>query len=349
MEENKISTSGFMVQPRLQFRNNKDKMLYRFLFDEANYVPTESCEIGQHITSVTSLQEDTGWSYGVVRGILKRLEDDGYITVETRSQKRGIKVTITDYTYFQNLENYKKANKENNKPLTKRKQTINKEEKPENPCESKVKPLTENVINKEETKEEQTDNKEIHNAITAFITSINNNNINKTLKEYISDAPVKNKNLSTADEIETFVDFALRTNSLPTGVSKKILISYFDCIRLTRQTCTISANILANLIDKMSKYSVDQLHYALWTHYEKHDDKPEKYTLGILRNTDIHEAKRGLMKLKNKGVATYAKHSSYPAAVGESTASTSKEVERLEAIARERGLYGQIRDVELDF
>ncbi len=349
MEDNRLKASGFMVQPRLQFRNNKDRMLYRFLFDEANYIPSDDCEIGEHITSITSLQEDTGWSYGVIRGSLKRLEDDGYISVQTRSQKRGIKVIITDYTYFQNLENYRKSNKENNKGITKEKQSINKEKELSKSCESKVNPLTEIVSNKEKTKKEQTDNKEIHNAITAFITSININNINKTLKEYIADAPVKNKNLSNTEEIETFVDFALRTNALPTGVSKKILISYFDCIRLTRQTCTISANILVNLIDKMSKYNVDQIHYAMWKHCEQHEDKREQYTLGILRNTDVHNAKRGLMKLKNKGVANYAKPSQLPAAVGESTSSTSKEVERLEAIAREKGLLGTVRDIELDF
>jgi len=299
MGDKTINASGFVVQPRLQFQNISDKMLYQLLLDEANYVKSSECNVGQLITSITSLQEDTGWSYGSIRGMLKRLEDDGFIEVETRKQKRGIKVTIVNYSLFQDLENYKKPNKENNKEKTKGEQSNNKENKTTKPYEQRAETVSKNGSNKEKTKGEQSNNKEINNTITAFITSLNNNNINKTLKEYIVEAPVKNKNLTSTEEIETFVDFALRTNALPEGVSKKILISYFDCIRLTRQTCTISANILVNLIDKMSKFTVDQLHYALWTHFEKHDDKPEKYTLGILRNTDIHEAKRGLMKLKN--------------------------------------------------
>lgn len=153
--------------------------------------------------------------------------------------------------------------------------------------------------------------------------------------------------LKSIEDIENFVD--LKINDLPSGTSRKILISYFDCIRMTRRTCMISENVLNNLVDKMSKYNPDQLNYAMWTHFDKHDDKSEKYTLGILRGTDVHEAKRGLMKLKNKGVANYAKPSEYPAAVGESTSSTSKEVERLEAIAREKGLIGEVRDINLDF
>lgn len=106
-----------------------------------------------------------------------------------------------------------------------------------------------------------------------------------------------NGNLKSTEEVEAFVD--LKINVLPSGVSKKILIKYIDCIRLTRSTCRISENLVTNLLDKFSKYSVDQLNYAMWTHFDKHDDKSEKYTLGILRNTDDPEAKRGLLKLKN--------------------------------------------------
>ena len=106
-----------------------------------------------------------------------------------------------------------------------------------------------------------------------------------------------NQNLSSTEEIETFVD--LQINVLPSGVSKKILINYIDCIRLKRSTCRISASLVTKLLEKFKKYSTDQLNYAMWIHFDKHDDKDEKYTLGILRNTKEPEAKRGLMKLKN--------------------------------------------------
>lgn len=106
-----------------------------------------------------------------------------------------------------------------------------------------------------------------------------------------------NQNLNSVEEIETFVD--LKINVLPSGVSKKILINYIDCIRLKRSTCRISASLVTKLLERFKKYGTDQLNYAMWIHFDKHDDKDEKYTLGILRNTKEPEAKRGLMKLKN--------------------------------------------------
>lgn len=116
-------------------------------------------------------------------------------------------------------------------------------------------------------------------------------------KDKPSQPKKSNGNLKSTEEVEVFVD--LKINALPSGVSKKILIKYIDCVRLTRSTCRISENLVTNLLDKFKKYSVDQLNYAMWTHFDKHDDKSEKYTLGILRNTDDPEAKRGLLKLKN--------------------------------------------------
>lgn len=347
MEEQRIKASGFVVQPRLKFKHLRDQMIYQYLVSKANYRKESSLHIGQTKIILSEIEREVGWSRKMTSNSLKRLKELGYITYERMTQNRGILVAISMYEQFQDLENYSKnkQKKEQGKAQEEEQQKA-QEKRVEKSCDSKVKPLEENGKAQEKAQEEEQQKAQLI-SITAFINSISN--INKTLKEYIADAPVKNKNLSTTEEIESFVDFALRTNSLPTGVSKKILISYFDCIRLTRQTCTISANILANLIDKMDKYSVDQLHYAMWKHCEQHEDKREQYTLGILRNTDVHDAKRGLMKLKNKGVAHYAKPSQYPAAVGESTSSTSKEVERLEAIARERGLLGTIRDVELDF
>lgn len=350
MEEQRIKASGFVVQPRLKFQNIIDKFLYQHLIEDANYQDKEKCKRGQTIISINKLSEETGWNRGVIRGSINRLAKSSYISIITLKQKKGTLVTITDYDYLQNTSNYsKKINQQDDQQDNQQTKHENNQQRGiQKSCESKVEPSSDNSDNQQnEQQDNQQNDQRINLTLTEYINSIIN--INKTLKEYIADAPVKNKNLSTTEEIETFVDFALRTNALPTGVSKKILISYFDCIRLTRQTCTISANILANLIDKMDKYSVDQLHYAMWKHCEQHEDKREQYTLGILRHTDMHDAKRGLMKLKNKGVAHYAKSSQYPAAVGESTSSTSKEVERLEAIARERGLYGQIRDVELDF
>ncbi|MBU8787999.1 hypothetical protein MHB78_00995 [Bacillus sp. FSL K6-0138] len=161
---------------------------------------------------------------------------------------------------------------------------------------------------------------------------------------------LKSINLSSLEEIEKITELTIQKGTLPVGIKKSILVQYLDCLRLTRSTGKISANVLMTHLEKMSKYSVDQLHYAMWTHVEKYSDRNEKYTLGILRNTDDHKARQGLMILMNQGGKRKDEQfRRYPKAVGEIESGTSKEVERLEALAREKGLSGTIRDTYCDF
>ncbi|MBU8908542.1 hypothetical protein [Desertibacillus haloalkaliphilus] len=296
--DNGIRASGFVIQPRLHFKQAIDKMLYQYFIDAANYKPSDQCNRGQLITSMKVLSENTGWSYGVIRGIVKRLCSQGYIEQETLSQKRGIRITIVDYDNIQSLENYKKINKQDNNQTNKE---INKQDNKQDDCEKPVETRGESVsdhgANKETNKEiNKQDNKQINNTITSFRNIIINSNIN--IKEHLKDLPSKVVNIDCDEEVQAFVDFAEQVN--PTGLNPKIVVNYFNTIRMTRTTCKISANILANLLDKFSKYEVDQLHYALLVHALEHDDKRESYTLGILRNTDVHEARRKLIKIKNK-------------------------------------------------
>lgn len=336
---------GYVIQPRLKFDRLIDRMLFQHFVTEANFKASDQCEIGELIVTVTSLADETGWSYGVVRGVLKRLEEKEYISIKTRNQKRGLIIKVNHYSEFQTLKMYEKdvtnkgnnkeggrknavtpsidgdsdsainkaekkqkINKENNKQLTSEEQSTSKEVNKENdikkPIVSSDKVDSISQANKENNKqltnEKQTDDKEIHNTITAFITSLNDINVSITLKDYLDSANVKSMNLTSHDDIEIFVDFAFKLNTFPEGASQKILQNYFDMVRLTRQTCAISARVLANLIEKLVRYNANQINYALWLHHDQHDDKKENYTLGILRNTTDHEARRGLMKLKNK-------------------------------------------------
>ncbi|WP_062105236.1 hypothetical protein [Bacillus niameyensis] len=348
--DNTLNASGFVIQPRLQFENLIDKILYQHFLDVANYQKSRNCERGQTIISINKLSLETGWPRGLIRGSVNRLVKLSYISITTLKQKKGTLVTITDYDLIQNIANYSKKNnqQDNQQDDQQGNQQDNQQERLEKSSESKVTGSEEISDNQQDDQQgNQQDNQQVNLTLTEYINSIIN--INKTLKEYVADVSVKNKNLSSEEDIKTFVDFAERTNALPKGLPINILTTYFDCIRRTRRTCIISANILVNFIEKTNKYTVDQLHYALWTHCEKHSEKGEKYTLGILRNTDVHEAKRGLMKLNNKGVASIAGSRSYASAVGERPSSTSKEVERLEALAREKGLHGAIRDPNFDF
>ncbi|MGG3642007.1 hypothetical protein ABES38_11615 [Bacillus gobiensis] len=298
--ENGIQASGFVIQPRLKFKNLKDKMLFQHLLDAANYQASNNCDRGQLILSILKLSEETGWERGRIRGSIGRLIESGLIQSEHLKQNKGTLITICDYEKYQDLGSYKeKINQQDNQPEN---QPKNQRGNSEIPCGTRSEGTLKNDENQQD---DQPENQRKNQTITAFINSIIN--INKTLKEYIVDAPVKNKNLSSIEDIKTFVDFASQTNALPQGMNVKILVSYFDCIRLTRSTCTISANILVKFIEKIHKYSTNQIHYAMWKHVEQHDDKKESYTLGIMRNTNEHEARRGLMKLKNKGGGNFEK------------------------------------------
>ncbi|MBP1080835.1 MULTISPECIES: winged helix-turn-helix domain-containing protein [Bacillus] len=306
--ESGIQASGFVIQPRLRFKYVRDQMLYQYLLSRAEYRDKAELSKGKTIIKITHLSEELGWTRKEISFSLKRLEKEEYITKETLLQKRGTLITIVDYENLQNLTFYKKKDsikgQEKGHEDDMKNNGNGHEDIPEiidiTSVEDDVK------INKGHEKGQEEGHEKGHLiSITAFINSIIN--INKTLKEYIVDAPVKNKNLSSIEDIKTFVDFASQTNALPQGANLKIIVSYFDCIRLTRSTCTVSANILVKFIEKIHKYSANQIHYAMWKHVEQHDDKKESYTLGIMRNTNEHEARRGLMKLKNKGGGTFEK------------------------------------------
>lgn len=81
------------------------------LLESANFIDSNDCYRGQCITSISNLSKEIGWSYGIIRGILTRLEDSGFIVTETRKQKRGITVTISEYDRIQSVVSYGKEAK----------------------------------------------------------------------------------------------------------------------------------------------------------------------------------------------------------------------------------------------
>ncbi len=299
--------SGFVVMPRLAFDQLVDKLLYQYFVEIANFQPSQTCEKGQTIVSLSRLSNDTGWTYGVIRGACERLVKRQYITTRTLPQKRGMLITINEYERLQNLVNYQKSNKENNKPLTKGEQTENKEDNKEGEPQKLVMPTDEGVpnpyINKENnkplTKGEQTINKEINNTRTALNNIINNNNI-KTYKDLRESCKREFPQVTSFEEVEIFVNLLTQLDDV-TDIKFSWLTRYIDTIRLTRSTCKVSTNVLLTFLEKAFKYDKDIIHYALAAHVMNHDDKNEKYTLGIMRNTNVHEARRKLMKILNNG------------------------------------------------
>jgi hypothetical protein len=108
----------------------------------------------------------------------------------------------------------------------------------------------------------------------------------------------KKENLCCFEDVESFVESQMAYD--PLSINKKLLVKYIDCIRLYRKTARISTNIVNNEWQKWKKYHPDVITYAMWTHIESHDDKPEEYTVAIMRNTNEHKARQGLLILKNK-------------------------------------------------
>ena len=78
-----------------------------------------------------------------------------------------------------------------------------------------------------------------------------------------------------------------------------LLKPYWDVIRKTRKTGTISNSVILKTMKKWKKYDDIVIQFALKTHIENYDDgeRDENYTLGIMRNTTKEEAYDRLNKV----------------------------------------------------
>jgi len=116
-------------------------------------------------------------------------------------------------------------------------------------------------------------------------------------KNAIKNKNAKNNNKNYTPKIKDLL--AYFSKKIPNFI--ELNKQYWDVIRETRATGKISESVIYNTMKKWQKYDPIVVHYALRTHIESHAGKREEYTIGIMRNTDEHEAKRGLIRLKNKG------------------------------------------------
>jgi hypothetical protein len=154
------------------------------------------------------------------------------------------------------------------------------------------------------------------------------------------------KDINTTQEIKDLL--AVFNEKIPGFVD--LNKQYWDVIRETRKTGKISKNVIRNNMKKWERYDPVVIQYALMTHIQNHAGKREEYTIGIMRRTNEHEARRGLIKLKNKGGSLHGITQPSLSAVGENTSSTRAEAQRLEELARSKGLIdGALRDTEFDF
>lgn len=106
-------------------------------------------------------------------------------------------------------------------------------------------------------------------------------------------------NLCSQEDVKTFVESLTASNPLPLSVD--LLVKYIDCLRMTRKTARISQSIILRHWEKWQQFPTVVVQYAMRLHIEKHDDKREEYTLGIMRNTDENEAKQKLENRDERG------------------------------------------------
>lgn len=103
-----IKAMGYVVIPRLPFKEFRDEKIYDHLFKRAEYRPNQELELGQTIIKVVELAKDFNWSAAQIKYSLDRMEKQGYIKLHRLPQKRGLIVTILHYADYIQLGNYMK-------------------------------------------------------------------------------------------------------------------------------------------------------------------------------------------------------------------------------------------------
>lgn len=103
-----IKAMGYVVIPRLPFKEFRDEKIYDHLFKRAEYRPNQELELGQTIIKVVELAKVFNWSAAQIKYSLDRMEKQGYIKLDRLPQKRGFIVTILHYADYIQLGNYMK-------------------------------------------------------------------------------------------------------------------------------------------------------------------------------------------------------------------------------------------------
>ncbi|MED3888176.1 DnaD domain protein [Priestia aryabhattai] len=105
-------TTGFVIQPRLAFKNRFDKALYSIFIEEANFASNDYLERGQAKFKISELTEELGTTRNMIRNAISRLEEAKIIEKKTLSQNKGILITVLNYDEYQNLASYQKSKNE---------------------------------------------------------------------------------------------------------------------------------------------------------------------------------------------------------------------------------------------
>ncbi|MEK4718152.1 hypothetical protein NST66_11295 [Priestia sp. FSL W8-0524] len=130
-------TTGFVILPRLTFKNRFDQALYSIFMEEANFATNDYLKRGQAKFKMSELSEELHTTRNMVRNSITRLEKDGLIKKEPLPQNKGILVTIINYDEYQSLETYQKSKETKIEPPKELVQLVESENSPFDQIENK--------------------------------------------------------------------------------------------------------------------------------------------------------------------------------------------------------------------
>lgn len=305
-------TTGFLVLPRLSFRNRRDKLLFADLMERASYKDGAEQKRGELLFNAAEFQREVGWTRKAITTSLNHLVKDGLIKISAAKRRcDGVFITILHYSKMQDLSTYKVQN--SSEKGTKEGQSTDNERaikgqssESGNPCGSKDEggsQMTEGTIKGQSNAHEGT--------MEGQSLFIKQQEQQYEHKNHLKDLP---EQLSRLEHVESFVDSQMLANPIST-LPRKLFVEYFNTIRLKRATGRIATGKATKIWDKLLSYWQNKklaatpdgraaiILYALSIHVMKFDDKQEEYTYGIIRNTSEHEARQKMLKLRNQGGA----------------------------------------------
>ncbi|MFE4525329.1 hypothetical protein ACFRCQ_25020 [Cytobacillus firmus] len=334
------NVKGFYIVPRIKIERPRDKMLYLFLCEKANFIDSEQCSRGELITSKIKLEQETGWSYSKIRGSIKRLEDLGLIKTETLPMKSGTKILIVDYSLFQDLTNFNnmtsilryEETQADNKPNTHessnqivpKKLEISREEEGKGSITSKP----DNYQNSNEKL------KQSSNTITKAFNKIykqNEYNIKENRGFSCLSKVFKNSELylQSYEDTAQFVENVVSNNFPFTTINQEIFMDYLESIRLARNSEKVSVVTVVSFLAEIESYRVEIVESAFDIHRKGHRDKIETYTKGIIENL----SKTAPIKMPYK----------------EYKPRVSRNVRKREEKLKAKGLIERVDSLEVDF
>ncbi|WP_063095664.1 DnaD domain protein [Bacillus amyloliquefaciens] len=99
---------GYVVLPRLPFKDSRDETVYDYLFKRAEYRADQELKLGQTIIKLVDLAKRFNWSSDQIKYSLDRMVKQEYLKLDRLPQKRGFIVTVLNYAEYIQLGNYNK-------------------------------------------------------------------------------------------------------------------------------------------------------------------------------------------------------------------------------------------------